>query len=142
MANFVYGIFKAIGYGHPFHPVLTHLVIGPVIAAFLLSLVAWIFRRPVLFRTARHLNVFAFVMWFFTVGMGILDWQEFYDAQMLSAIIAKMILAGVLFLVLLATVLVNRKIPADSKIPIILYALSTCCVMGLGYFGGSLVFGG
>jgi len=141
MGDFVYRIFNALGYSHPFHPVLTHLVIGSVIAAFLLSLWGWIFKKPILYQTARHLTVLAFVMWFFTAAMGVIDWQHFYSGELLPAIKMKMILASVLFVILLSTILVNRKLPSESRIPIILYALSTACVLGLGYFGGSLVFG-
>ncbi len=141
VGNFVYGIFGALGYTHPFHPVLTHLVVGPVIAAFLISLFGWIFKRPGLLRTARHLTVFAFVLWFFTAAMGFIDWQHFYSEQVMTPIIMKMILAGVLFVVLLATILLNRRLPMDSKYPILLYAASTICVLGLGYFGGNLVYG-
>ena len=141
MASSVYGIFQAIGYTHPFHPVLTHLVVGPVVAAFLIAVVAWIARKPALLRTPQHLTVVAFVMWFFTAGMGLLDWQHFYDGRLVPSIVAKMILAGALFLLLLSTMLVNRRLPVESRIPIILYSASTICVGGLGYFGGNLVYG-
>lgn len=141
MGNFIYNIMQAIGYGHPIHPILVHLVIGPVVAAFLIGLASMIFRRPAWLITSRHLNVFAFLFWFITVPMGIIDWQHFYNGQVMTAIIWKLILAGVLFLVLLATILVNRRLPNDSKIPVIFYGVSTLLVVGLGYFGGSLVYG-
>jgi len=141
MGNFIYSIFGALGYTHPFHPVLVHLVIGPVIAAFLIALAGWIWNRDAFLRTARHLTVFAFILWFFTVFMGITDWQHFMGGAPVPAITAKLILAGVLFLLLLATILVNRRLPVSSRIPIIFYTLSTLTVAGLGYFGGQLVYG-
>ena len=141
MGNFIYNTLGSVGFTDPLHPILTHLVIGPVIAALLIALFAWIFNKPAGFRTARHLTVFSFVMWFFTVAMGFLDWKHFQSGQLIHAIIMKFILASVLFLILLATILVNRRLPLESKIPIIFYALSTACVLALGYYGGSLVYG-
>ena len=139
--NGIYSFLSSIGYSHPLHPILVHLVIGPVIAAFLIALASLVFRRPTWLRTARHLNVFAFITWFVTVPLGIADWQHFYGGQIMTAIIAKLILAGVLFVVLLATIFVNRSLPVEHKFPIVMYGISTLLVLGLGYFGGNLVFG-
>ena len=141
MGDLLYGILQKFGYSHPLHPIFTHLVIGPVIAALLISLFAWIFNKPQGMRTARHLTVFAFVMWFFTAAMGLIDWQHFYSAQRMTAITMKMILASILFIVLLSTILVNRRLPVESRLPIILYAVSTLCVIGLGFYGGNIVYG-
>lgn len=142
MLNFFYNALKSIGYGHPIHPVLVHLVIGPVVAAFLIGLASLIFRKPGWLRTCRHLNVFSFVAWFFTFPAGIMDWQHFYGGQAMTAITIKLILASILFFVLLATLIVNRRLEPESKIPIYFYGVSTALVIGLGYFGGNLVYGG
>lgn len=141
LADLFYSVLSAIGYGHPLHPVLTHLVIGPVVAAFILGLIGWLRRKESLLSAARILNVFAFCAWFFTVPLGILDWQHFYQGQLIHAIVMKMIFASVLFVLLLVTLLVNRRLPEDPRIPVALYFLSTINVGILGYFGGSLVFG-
>jgi uncharacterized membrane protein len=141
MGNLIYGILEKFGYGHPLHPVLVHLVIGPIIAGFVLALVAWIFRKPALFRTARHLSVFAFVCWFFTAGMGIVDWTYIYKSAGMMEITAKAILTAILFIFLLGTIILQRMLKDDSKIPIIFYGLAVVCVILLGFFGGNIVYG-
>jgi uncharacterized membrane protein len=141
MPGLFYAILKALGYTHPFHPVLTHLVIGPVIAALLFALIGWIFSKPVLYKTAHQLTWFAFVFWFFTVIVGIFDWLQFYNGELLFAIQMKMIFAGVLFFLLLGAILIKRRLPEGSKIPIIFYGASVLDVLVIGFFGGNLVFG-
>jgi uncharacterized membrane protein len=141
MANFIYSVFQAFGFTHPFHPVLTHLVIGPIIAAFLFSLVAWIFKKPVLYKTAHQLTWLAVVFWFFTVFFGFMDWLHFYNGELLFPIIMKLIFAGVLLPLLLASVLIKKRLAAESKILIIFYGASLLDVLVIGYFGGALVFG-
>ncbi len=141
LADFLYGVLNAIGYTHPLHPVLTHLVIGPVVAAFILGLIGWLGKKESLLSAARILNVFAFCAWFLTVPLGILDWEHFYQGQLIHAIVMKMIFASILFVLLLVTLLVNRRLRDDPRIPVALYFLSTIDVGVLGYFGGSLVFG-
>jgi len=140
MDTLLYNVLQAVGYGHPLHPVLTHLVIGPVIAALLFSLVGWLFKRPVFLRTARHMVGLAFVFWFFAVGIGILDWMHFFHAETsIPQIQIKAITAGILFLILLTTLLLNRKWPEDSKRPIALYFLAVVCVVILGFEGAELI---
>ncbi len=142
LEDIIYGIAKAVGYAHPIHPVLTHLVIGPVLVAFVFAVLGWIFMKPTLRHAARLLTVFAFVLWFFTFAMGLIDWRHFYGGSLaIFEIRMKLILAGVLFLLLLATIALNRRLPEGSRIPLILYTLSALTVIGLGYYGGSLVFG-
>ncbi|HET6487186.1 MAG TPA: DOMON domain-containing protein [Spirochaetia bacterium] len=141
IANLFYVVLGALGYGHPFHPVLTHLVVGPVLVAFLLGLIAWIFRRPVLHQTARHLTVFSLVAWFFTVAVGILDWVHFYGADLgIFEIRMKLILASALLVVLIGTLVLHRRVPKESSAPVIAYAVSALLVVLLGYYGGNLVY--
>jgi uncharacterized membrane protein len=54
MIESIYQTLANFGYTHPLHPTLTHLPIGMVMGAFLFALVALVFRRTSLSRTARH----------------------------------------------------------------------------------------
>ena len=142
MDTVFYNLLQAIGYGHPLHPVLTHLVIGPVIAALLFALMGWIAKRPTFFRTARHMTVLAFIFWFFAAGIGVIDWIHFYNASTdIPQIQIKAIVAGILLVILVVTIVLNRRWPEDSKRPILLYLLAVACVVILGFEGGDLVFG-
>jgi uncharacterized membrane protein len=138
--NVIYGIFQAFGYGHPFHPVLVHLVIGPVLAAFILFLVGLIFKKPALYRTARHMTVLAFVCWFFTVGMGVIDWIHFYKSAQLTEIIIKSITSGILFIILLSVIMLRRRLNVESKINLVFYSAAVAAVLVLGFFGANLVY--
>jgi uncharacterized membrane protein len=140
MDNLIYGPLESLGYGHPLHPVIVHLVIGPVAAALLAGVAGWIFNKPKLFTTARHMTVVAFVFWFFAVGMGVIDWIHFYHAAPVFAIFVKTIGAGVLFLLLLTNILLFNKFKEESRVPFIFYAASLVCVMVIGFFGGNLVY--
>lgn len=137
-----YNILQAIGYGHPLHPVLTHLVIGPVIAALLFALLGWFANKPVFLRTARHMTGLAFIFWFLAVAVGVLDWVHFYGASVdIPQIQIKVIFALILLVILVTTLVVNRFSPENSKRPIILYLLAVVCVIVIGFEGGDLVFG-
>ncbi len=141
MSDLIYGLLGLVGYGHPVHPVLTHLVVGPVIAAFLFDIIGLVFHRPILRTTAWHLSILAFVFWFLTVGIGIVDWTYFYAASAMPEIIAKLVLSGVLFLLLVSNLLLHRRLKEESRVPTLLLALSTLCVVAIGFFGANLVYG-
>ena len=57
MIGTIYETLYKIGYTHPLHPALTHLVVGLVIGGFLFGLVAWVFGRPAPAQTARPLSL-------------------------------------------------------------------------------------
>ena len=57
----VYQVLAKIGYTHPLHPTLTHLVMGLVMGAFVFLLIAKFFRRGSLAQTARHCIVLALI---------------------------------------------------------------------------------
>lgn len=145
IADSFYSVLSSTGYGHPVHAVLVHFVIGPVMAAFILGLIAWIFKKQKLYYVARILTIFAFVSWFFTVSAGIVDWQHFYggilSGQLGHDFKMKMTFAGVLFFLLLGTILLNRQKNIDQRVLLILYFLSAVDVTVIGFFGGSVVFG-
>jgi uncharacterized membrane protein len=114
MDTLLYGFLQSIGYSHPLHPVLTHLVIGPVIAAFVISALGWLFKKPQWQTTARHLTVFALVCWFFTVGIGLIDWMHKYHGALVREIQIKLIVAAVLLVLLIVTIIINNRASQQS----------------------------
>jgi cytochrome c2 len=141
MIEFIYQTFTKFGYTHPLHPTLTHLPIGMVMGAFFFVLVALIFRRTKLFRTARHCSVLALIAAVPTALLGIMDWQHFYGGSLLFPIKIKLILAGILIIFLFLAVIFGFFGETFSKIVICMYVLCLFSVIGLGYFGGELVYG-
>ena len=141
MPEAIYAFLTAVGYPHPLHPILTHITIGSVFGAVLFAVVGWIWRRPVLWTTARHVIVLAFISAFFTAGMGVIDWLHFYAGALLPAIVVKMVASGVLVVLLLVTILVQRRLPLESKLLLLFYVLALANVIVLGFFGGNLVYG-
>ena len=140
MSNLVYGLLEKVGYFHPLHPILVHITVGTVIAAFLFALGGWIFGRTGFYTTARHIIVLSFFSWFLTFIMGLIDWSHYYGGEMFGTIQMKIILAIVLLALLGAVIGVNRKVSADSKISLILYALCVVVVVALGFYGAELVY--
>ena len=86
-----------------------------------------------------------YLAWLFlfpTVLLGIMDWQYWYQGAWLTPILIKICLATCLFLLhSLGLVLVYTGREA-SKALLAIYFLALFTVVGLGYFGGRLVFGG
>ena len=138
MPNAIYSLFEAIGYTHPVHPLLVHISVGTVIGTFLFGIVALVLKRPVLWTTARHGVVLSFICSFFTIFMGIMDSirAEWWGS---TTIKIKLVLSGVLVLLLLATILVNRRLPKESPISLIFYTLALANVLALGFLGAGMV---
>lgn len=143
MDQLLYDVLGLAGFAHPLHPVLITMVVGPVIASFLFAAVAFLFKKPDFYRTSRQLTVVAFVFWFPTVAVGVIDWVHFYGgSNSMEAIHAKFLLAGVLFVLLLANILLFRVGQKRPFVPLALMFLATVTVSALGYYGGDIVFGG
>ncbi len=143
MDQLFYNVLGLVGFAHPLHPVLITMVVGPVIASFLFAAVALLFKKPEFYKTSRQLTVVAFIFWFPTVAVGIIDWIHFYGASTkMTEINIKLILAGVLFLVLLGNIFLFKAGEKQPLIPVILMLVATGLVSALGYFGGNIVFGG
>jgi uncharacterized membrane protein len=143
MDQLFYDVLGLVGFAHPLHPVLITMVVGPVIASFLFAAVAFFFRKPEFYRTSRQLTVIAFLFWFPTVAVGILDWMHFYGGSTkMAAIPIKAVFAGVLFVVLLGNILLFKRGESQPLIPLVLLFLATVTVGVLGYYGGEIVFGG
>jgi uncharacterized membrane protein len=141
MIEFIYQTLTKFGYTHPLHPTLTHVPIGMVMGAFLFMLVPLIFRRTNLAQTARNCSVLALIAAVPTALLGIMDWQHFYGGSLLFPIKMKLILAGILIIFLILAVIFGFLGETFSKIVISLYVLCLLTVIGLGYFGGELVYG-
>jgi mono/diheme cytochrome c family protein len=141
MVDLFYRVLEGLGYHHPVHVLVTHMPIGMVTAAFALLLVAVIFRKEILTRSARHVFILALVFAVPTIIAGFMDWAHFYKGAWIPAITAKIILASILTVVLVAGAILGKPGKAGSPVMLGIYGLAFLCVVGLGYFGGNLVFG-
>ena len=141
MIESIYQTLAKIGYTHPLHPPATHLPAGLIIAAFLFALIAWIFNRKNLAKSARHCLILALIMAGPTILLGLMDWQYRFGGAWLFEIKMKLILAGILLLLLLLAAVYGILAGAFTKVVVVIYALCLLTVIGLGYFGGELVYG-
>lgn len=140
MIDKLYELFAQLGYVHPLHPALTHGPVGGVMVAFCLMAVALLWRRYGLWSSAYHAVAVAFVLLIPTVMAGILDWQHYYSGAWVFAIQMKIALASLLFVLLSTTLMVGRNPNVRHSIMVVLYFLCLLNVMGLGYFGGELIY--
>ena len=141
MVEFIYQTFTELGYTHPLHPTLTHVPIGMVMGTFLFMIIALIFGKAHLAQTARHCTVLALIAAVPTVLLGLMDWVHFYGGSLLFPIKMKLVLAGMLIIFLFLAVISGSFGKTLSKIVISMYVLCLLTVIGLGFFGGELVYG-
>ncbi|MFW6011914.1 MAG: DUF2231 domain-containing protein, partial [Desulfosalsimonas sp.] len=139
--DFIYRLLETLGYTHPIHPPLTHLTIGLVMGALVFKLIAILPGYGKYAPTARHCSSLAFVVVFPTVILGLMDWFHYYGASWIFPIQMKIILAGILILLLVLSIILHIRAPALSGLISVFYLLSFLTVVGVGYFGGELVFG-
>jgi uncharacterized membrane protein len=153
MIHSIYALLEKLGYTHPLHPTLTHLTVGLTLGTLVFALVSLLFRRVRLKLTAWHAAVLAAVSVVPTALLGYMDWRERFGGQWMPGIAAKMALAGALFACLLAGLLLARRRPGESEdagsrpwrdprsiAALVLYGVSACIVLALGFLGGSLVY--
>ncbi len=141
MIESIYQTLAKIGYTHPLHPPATHLPAGLIIGAFMFALIAWIFNRKNLAQTARHCIILALIMAVPTMLLGLMDWQHRFGGAYLFEIKMKLVLDGILLILLLVAVVYVALAGAFTKTVVAIYALCLVTVIGLGYFGGELVYG-
>jgi len=141
MFDFVYQFLSKLGYTHPIHPTEVHMPIGLVVGALVFAIIAIVFRRQTLAKTARHCIILAFIFLFPTILFGFMDWQHYYGGTWFFEIKMKLLLASVLLILLLVAILLGWKRGAESKGVLAVYSLCFITVVALGYFGGQLVFG-
>ncbi len=139
--DFIYRFLADLGYTHPLHPTLTHLTIGLVIAALIFQLTALLPAYGKYAQTARHCSTLAFLAIFPTVLLGLMDWAHYYGASWTFPVKMKMILAGVLAVLLLSAIILNVTLSRRLGVLLGIYMLSFLSVIGLGYFGGEILFG-
>lgn len=143
MAEAFYAFLAFFDFTHPMHPVVVTLLIGPVMLAIMLQVVAHVFKKPEFFKTARHLTVAGLIFWFPTVIVGVIDWIYFYGASPdMEEILWKSIGAGFTFVFLISSVLLFKKKKEDSPIFLVLYLLAAAAVSFVGFKGGDIVFSG
>jgi mono/diheme cytochrome c family protein len=141
MVDSLYAFMNRLGYTDPLHPPFTHMPIGLITGALVFFLVAVIFQRRILVLTARHVSILAFIFVFPTILFGVLDWLHFFRGVLLVPIRFKMSLASAVLVILAAGIVLGKGVKVRTAPLMILYALAFVCVVGLGYFGGRLVFG-
>lgn len=139
--NAFYNALNHIGYSHPIHPALVHMPIGLVTGALIFAFAALWVKGPQVALAARYCTIVALLFYFPTVLLGLMDWQHFLHGAWLFPIKMKMILAGILLVLLSITLFLNYRLGAQSKVLLPFYILAFCTVVGLGYFGGQLVYG-
>lgn len=145
----LYAPLKALGYSHPIHPIFVHLTIGTIVAAFIFDYVAWIFGKPKLYTTARHNLVVAFPSYIVTGFVGLADWSGNYQVASLNpssnpvmfAFGMKFVLSGVLLLLFIAAYFVFKTRREEDLSRHLLYLLLFLNVVGLGFFGGNVIYG-
>jgi uncharacterized membrane protein len=135
-----YRFVRGLGYPHPIHPALVHMSIGLVTGAFVFAWVASLFGRPAVARSARNCTILALLFWFPVVLFGLMDWQHFLKGVWFFPIKMKLILAAVLFVLVLIGLFLGSKGREGTRGLLVVYTLSFFTVVGLGYFGGQLVY--
>ncbi len=141
MYEFIYETLSSLGYTHPLHPTLTHLTIGLTMGAFIFALGGKLFRSGGMRMSARYCLGLALLALIPTALLGYMDWQYFYGGAWLFPFKVKLALAGLLTALLIATALLAERAEKRGTAPLFAYFLCLLCVVGLGYFGGELVYG-
>lgn len=141
MIEGLYAFLEKVGFGHPLHPMLTHVPMGMIIGAAVFSLAGLIWKNQNLHRTAFHCAVLALLAVIPVISAGILDWQYHLQGSWNTLIIIKMILATILTVLLVIAVVLKQR-GVEPKALVIVYFLCLACAGGLGYSGGELVYGG
>lgn len=138
----IYGFARAIGYAHPLHPPVTHLPIGLVFGAALLGLASFALRHPPMGRAARYCAFLALCFAVPAALLGYLDWQHAYAGGGLWPVRIKIGLAGLLLAGLFWALVIGRDAEGAKGRVVLLYVCCLLIAVGLGYFGGQLVYGG
>jgi len=142
MIDSLYELIGKAGFTDPLHAPLTHVPIGLVIGAFLFFLVAVLFDRKNLVLTARHVSILAFLFVFPTILFGVFDWLHFFKGALIAPIKYKMVLASAVLVLLAAGIIVGSELQVRTTPLMVIYSLAVIGVVGLGWFGGRLVYGG
>jgi len=142
MIDSLYQFLARIGFPDPLHAPITHVPIGLVIGAFCFFSFAVIFGRSSMYLTARHVSILAFLFVFPTIIFGVLDWIHFFKGALILPIKMKMILASAVLLLLGTGIILGAEVKVRSAPMMVIYALAVIAVVGLGWYGARLVYGG
>jgi mono/diheme cytochrome c family protein len=142
MIDSLYVLIAKAGFTDPLHAPLTHFPIALVIGAFLFFLAAVLFGKKNLEVTARHVSILAFLFVFPTILFGVFDWLHFFKGALLPPIKYKMILASAVIVLLAVGIIMGSELKVRTTPMMVVYALAVVSVVGLGWFGGKLVYGG
>ena len=138
-----YQILQNVGYDHPVHSPITHVPIGLVVAVFIFGFLSLILRRELLPATAyRSINILAVLFLLPTILFGYTDWMYYYRGAWSLPIIVKIILSGILLVLLVVAIALNRRNEPQSGRAVLVYGLCLITVTGLGFYGGEIVFMG
>jgi mono/diheme cytochrome c family protein len=116
--------------------------VGLVIGAFLLGAISLLFRLEMAGRAARYCMIIAFISIFPTVFFGYTDWQHYFAGGWLNPIKVKLILAAVLLVLAVISLALGRGNERASSHVVGIYTLCLVVVLGIGFFGGQLVYSG
>jgi uncharacterized membrane protein len=142
MASIFYELLSSIGYNHPLHPAVTHLPVGLTIASFIFIFLAYFLKLPKYAQSAKHCAVLALLAAIPTAVVGYLDWQHFYGGSYLFPIKMKLGLAVLLVILLFFVVRTTpRPLNKTTLSQTLLHLFCVFVVIGLGYFGGELIYG-
>ncbi|MFZ2632100.1 MAG: DUF2231 domain-containing protein [Desulfosalsimonadaceae bacterium] len=141
MTEFVFKILTNIGFNHPLHPIATHLPMGMVMGLFLFGMASYLFKNQELAKTAYHCAILGFLGLFPTILFGYMDWLHSYSGQWLMLIKIKIVLACVLMVLLAGFAVIGRKESTTPALRLVFYILCMMAATGLGYCGGTLVYG-
>ena len=138
--EFLYKFFQGLGYDHPLHPAFAHMPTGLVVGAFIFLIAALVLKRNQLLTTSYHCIILALIFLFPTAFFGYTDWHHFYGGVWSFPIKMKISLTCALLIFLVTAAVMEMKKKGGLMSKSALYLLCVVSVVGLGYFGGELVF--
>lgn len=142
MIDSLYQFVTKLGFPDPLHAPITHIPIGLVIGAFLFLVVGIVFARKNVLTTARHVSILAFLFVFPTILFGVFDWLHFFKGALIPPIKMKMILASALLVLLAIGIILGSEVKLHAAPMLVVYGLACVAVVGLGWYGARLVYGG
>lgn len=140
--NAFYLTLNGFGFPDPIHAIMVHIPMGLIIGACCFAWIAALSPWKKLATTAYHCITLAFLFLFPTLIFGIMDWRHFYVGAWLTPIKIKMVLAAVVLILSFTAFLLGFTGKESSKTILFLYTLCVITIVGLGWFGARLVYGG
>lgn len=139
--SFFYTMINQLGYHHPFHPTQVHFPVGLILGSFILGIAGKLRHHPTLGKAALYCQALALIWILPTVISGFMDWRHYYGGAFLVPFTMKFLLATFLTIFLAIGVFIGFRRGSESIGVLVTYTLSLISVVGLGFFGGELVYG-